>query len=93
MYNVCELRPRSQVVRQFSAKELYAGSIPTVASLQMFVRPHNLQQYLINYCPSGVIGSRSRLKIDRRKTCGFDSHLGHRDERDENSLQIASFAL
>ena len=29
------------------------------------------------YRPSGVIGSRNRLKIDRRKACGFDSHLGH----------------
>ncbi len=26
------IRPRSQVVRQFSAKELYAGAIPAVAS-------------------------------------------------------------
>lgn len=28
-------------------------------------------------CPGGVIGSRNRLKIDRRKACGFDSHPGH----------------
>src|SRR3989344_9610625 len=31
----------------------------------------------IIFCPGGGIGRRTRLKIELRKECGFDSHPGH----------------
>ena len=51
-----------------SAKLLCAGPIPARTS----------NYTLTNNCPSGVIGSRARLKIVfPKKECGFDAHLGH----------------
>src|SRR3990167_7765456 len=33
----------------------------------------------IIFCPGGGIGRRTRLKIELRKECGFDSHPGHQN--------------
>ncbi len=34
-------------------------------------------------CQSGEIGNRTRLKIVRRKVCGFESHLWHILEKEK----------
>ena len=60
-----KIRPGSQVVRQESAKLLYAGAIPAHASNK--------------FCSGGGIGIRVRLKIESRKGYGSDSHPEHKN--------------
>ena len=80
------------MVTQESAKLPRTGSIPVLASRELFARMAQLDyrgirarhfgqnmNSLINlfHCPDGGIGIRARLKIVSRKGCGFDPHSGH----------------
>ncbi len=65
------LRQGSQVVRQRSAKPLFAGSIPAPASSLRFF--HSIRA-INDVCRDGGIGRHTGLKIPRiLHPCGFDS--------------------
>ena len=73
--NQCCLRRESQVTAMFCEHAKPRDGVAKIPSgdEELFVT----DSFIIQICPSGGIGIRTRLKIVTRKRCGFDSHLGH----------------